>query len=321
MIDSFGRSISYLRLSITSACPMRCIYCRPATMAAQQGPMLSVSEIGQLVRHLVDAHGLRKVRITGGEPTSRADLLDIIRELRSIPGLAQIAMTTNGLTLLRQAPAMVEAGLDRVNVSLDSLDSAPFTRITGVNGLHRVLGGIDAAQRAGLTPVRLNTVVVRGENDHELPDLLLLAAKRGLEIRFIELMPMGPLADRWRERFVPESEMRATLGRMVEDFIPLEHGHAAARRYRVTLRDGRQTTLGFITAMSCDFCAACNRIRIAADGSVYPCLMDHPAGSLMDLVRPRFDPGAIDAFLAQALAGKRAVHPSSGAGVMIRIGG
>lgn len=274
-----------------------------------------------MVRHLVECHGLQKVRLTGGEPTVRPDLLEIIAKLKSIHGLAELAMTTNALTLARQASDLAGAGLSRVNISLDSLDAQRFACITGVDGLPRVMAGIDAAARAGLAPIKLNTVVVRGENDHELPELLQFAATRALEIRFIELMPMGPLADRWADRFVPESEMRDRLAGVMDVYMPLEHGSSAARRYRVALRSGQHATVGFITAMSCNFCAACDRIRIGADGTLYPCLMDRPAGSLLDTIRPQFDPGRFDRFLFDALAAKRDVHPAVGAGVMLHIGG
>lgn len=320
--DPYHRTVRYLRLSITPACSMRCVYCRPAMDASHKGrQFLSPDEIEAMVRHLAHAHGLKKVRLTGGEPTVRPDLLDIISRLNSIPSLGELVMTTNALTLARQSGDLAAAGLCRVNISLDSLDAQRFARITGVDGLSRVMSGIDAAARAGLTPIKLNTVVVRGENDQELPDLLRFAADRGLEIRFIELMPMGPLADRWAEQFVPESEMRQRLAAVVGAYKPLEHGSSAARHYRVALRNGQHATVGFITAMSCNFCGACDRIRIGADGTLYPCLMDQPTGSLLDTLQPQFDPERFDHRLREGLAHKRDMHPATGAGVMLRIGG
>lgn len=302
---------------------MRCLYCRPrnaAPFSPARHPLTS-SEIESLVRHLVLTHGLSKVRLTGGEPTSRGDLLDVIRRLRSIESLGELAMTTNGLTLASKAPALAAAGLSRVNISLDSLDPAVFGRMTGVNGLPRVLAGIDAAVAVGLHPVKLNTVVVRGMNDHEPPALLDFAARRGLEIRFIELMPMGPLADRWAERYVPEAEVRRRLDELVACWVPLPVGPESARRYDVRLADGRRAAVGFITPMSCDFCAACNRIRIGSDGAFYPCLMDKPAGSLLPALRPRLDPELLDHLLLTGLAGKSPHHPATGAEVMTQIGG
>jgi len=280
-----------------------------------------VTEIETMVRHLVSRHVIRKVRLTGGEPTARPDLLTIIRRLARIDGLNELTMTTNGLTLVRQAAALVDAGLQRVNISLDSLQPEKFRRITGIDALPRVLEGIDAAVAAGLTPVKLNTVVVRGENDDELPDLVHFAADRGLEIRFIELMPMGPLASSWADRYVPESNMRQTLEPIIHHWRALHHGSDSARRYRVVLTRGGQVTIGFITAMSCHFCDHCDRIRIAANGDFFPCLMDKPMGNLLATIRPRFDGRQFDALLLRWLDAKAQRHPAQGPTAMIQIGG
>lgn len=320
--DSFSRSVSYLRLSITPACSMRCVYCRPAVETAPRAEtILSLGEIESLVDHLVNQWGLRKVRLTGGEPTARPDLLPLIRSLRKINGLGELAMTTNGLTLSRDATALADAGLSRVNISLDTLNRQRFARITGVDGLNRVLTGLDAARKAGLTPIKLNTVVVRGENDDELCDLLRLAADYSAEIRFIELMPMGPLAGQWYERYVPASEMKGRLSEAVDTWRSLTTHGAAARTFDVGLRDGRSARVGFITAMSCPFCNECNRIRIASDGTIFPCLMDHPAGNLLTGLRPRFDARCLDELLHQAMQAKPETHPAQGFAQMTRIGG
>jgi cyclic pyranopterin phosphate synthase len=319
--DSYNRSIRYLRLSVTGACPMRCMYCRQATAPPVEQVALGPDEMAELVRHLVQQHGLQKVRLTGGEPTARADLLQIIARLRVISGMRELVMTTNGLTLARQAGALANAGLDRVNISLDSLRADRFQRMTGVSGAVRVLAGIHAAVGAGLTPVRLNCVVCRGENDKELADLLLFAAGRGLELRFIELMPMGPLASRWTERYVPESEMRQTLTTVVGHWSLLASGGGPARRYRVAMRDGCSATVGFITPMSAPFCSECDRIRIGSDGTFYPCLMDSPAVNLMPAIRPALDPRRLDRLLREGLSRRAAVHPVSGRTAMVQIGG
>lgn len=321
MRDALGRSISYLRLSVTKACSMRCIYCRPGDLQkVEPGELLSPTELENLVRHLVRGHGLSKVRLTGGEPTSRTDLLEIIHRLAEVEGLREVVMTTNGLTLAKQATALKAAGLARVNVSLDSLNPERYEQITGVKGLGRVLAGIDAAITAGLKP-KLNTVVVRGENDHELDSLLLYAMARGLEIRFIELMPMGPLADKWQERYVPESEMRRQLGDLVTTWRPMLRTNDPARRYKVGLPYGRRGVVGFITAMSCPFCDQCNRVRIGADGTLYPCLMDQPTGNLLPALRPSFNAQLLERLLAEGLQRKAPEHPQTGAAVMTHIGG
>jgi len=301
---------------------MRCVYCRPAALHDERPDSnLSAIEIETMVRHLVSQHAIRKVRLTGGEPTTRPDLLDIIQRLSRIDGLNELAMTTNGLTLVRQATALVNAGLQRVNISLDSLQPERFRQITGVDALPRLFEGIDAAVAAGLTPVKLNAVVVRGENDCELPDLVRFAAHRGLVIRFIELMPMGPLASSWADRFVPESRMRQILDPIVHHWRALTTGSDSARRYRVELTDGGQVTIGFITAMSCHFCDHCDRIRIAANGDFFPCLMDNPTGNLLATIRPRFDADGFDALLLRWLDAKAPQHPAQGPTAMIQIGG
>lgn len=321
--DSLGRTIDYLRLSLTRACAMRCCYCRPEAVGHDRpaAPVLTADEIVFLVRHLVVHHGLKKVRLTGGEPTERPDLLEIVRRLSAIQNLRELAMTTNGLVLARQAAALARAGLHRVNVSLDSLDRGNFARITGVDGLDRVLSGIDAALGAGLKPVKLNAVVVHGENDHELPELVRFAAARQLEIRLIELMPMGPLAAQWPERFIPEKTMRQRLAGTVAAWEPLPDGADSARRFSARLGDGRRVVLGLIAAMSSPFCGRCNRVRLASDGTFYPCLMGPAAGSLLPAIRPSFNPQALDRLLQTYLAEKAAQHPANGAAVMTYLGG
>lgn len=322
LADSHGRTIGYLRLSLTKSCPMRCVYCRPARLAdPMDQTLLSVSEMARMVSHLADRHGLRKIRLTGGEPTARPDLPAIIQALAAVAGVDDLTMTTNGLTLARRAGQYASAGLKRVNVSLDSLDPEGFARITGMNQLRRVIAGIDAAIARGMG-VKLNTVVVRGANDHQLPALVEFACGRGVEIRFIELMPMGPLADQWSRRFVGEGEMRRKLEGIAADWRPLAQGAASARRYEARLDGGRRAVVGFITPMSCDFCDRCNRLRIAADGQWFPCLMDQPAAqSLLPAIRPRFDAAMFDRILRSGLGGKAARHPAAGPKIMTHIGG
>ncbi len=322
MQDRHGRDIRYLRLSITKACAMRCMYCRPVAMNQPRGePMLTAGEIEAFARHMVARHRLKKVRLTGGEPTNRGDLVEIVRRLCALDALDDVAMTTNGLKLAGLAEALATAGLRRVNVSLDSLNADRFRRITGVDALHRVLEGIEAAQTAGLRPVKLNTVVVRGQNDDELGELLLFAVAKGIEIRFIELMPMGPLANSWADRYVPETQMRQELAPLVESWEALPFNSDSARRYRVTLVDGRRATVGFITAMSCPFCQACDRIRVAADGTFHPCLMDRPAGNLLPAIRPILDGEELDRLLLEGMQQKAPEHPLTGVGIMTHIGG
>ncbi len=310
-----------MRLSLTADCSLRCIYCRPDEMGnGADADLLTAGEIESLVRHLAENHGLSKVRLTGGEPAERDDLVEIVSRLAKIPGLNEVVMTTNGLRLATQAEALAKVGLKRVNVSLDSLDREKYQRITGMDGLPQVIRGIDAAIAAGLMPVKLNTVVVRGENDWELPDLLLFAAWKHLEIRFIELMPLGPLAARWQERFVSEEEMRQRLADMGINWATRPDTSDPAKRYTAGMSFGRSARVGFITAMSCPFCKRCNRVRIAGNGTVYPCLMDKPSGSLLGAIRPKFNAAAIDHVLQQALENKAEEHPATGPAMMPQIG-
>jgi cyclic pyranopterin phosphate synthase len=326
--DEVGREIRYLRLSVTAQCGLRCIYCQPGEscrdVTRRDSGALTNEEIETLVRYLVGRWGLRKVRLTGGEPTCRPDLLPLVRRLSRVPGLAELTMTTNGLTLVRQARELAAAGLRRINVSLDALDPAVFAWITGGPGVEQVMAGIEAAVRAGLTPVKLNTVVLRGINDGELPGLVRFAAARRLEVRFIELMPMGPLVSRWPERFVSADEMREMLSEVVTIWQPIHENVLQtdpARAFRVRLKDGGWARVGFVAAMSTPFCTGCNRIRVAADGTFYPCLMGPAAGALRPALRPRFDADQFEHLLTQGLYGKAPTHSDVGVSVMTQIGG
>lgn len=321
MQDSQGRQLRYLRLSLTRACAMRCIYCRPGAWRPTDGcAPLTADEIERLVGHLVRYHGLRKLRLTGGEPSMRPDLLDILNRVCNL-GMEDVGLTTNGMTLQRDAMQLRKAGLKRINISLDSLDRQHFARITGQDSLDTVVAGIHAAIAAGFSPIRLNTVVLREENDHDLADLVSFAAKLAAEIRFIELMPMGPLAKQWERYYVPESEMREQLAGVMTDWTPLDRIPGAARRHVATLAGGQEVTIGFISAMSHPFCDACDRIRIASDGGFYPCLMDRPAENLLASLRPVFRPDVLDQMLACGFAHKAAMHPAHGYSPMIQIGG
>ncbi len=297
------------------------MYCRPALDANPASNELTADEFESIARHLVDQYGVRKIRLTGGDPSARKDLLNIIERLAAIPGVDDLAMTTHGLSLAANARAYAEAGLRRVNVSLDSLDRATFAVMTGADALWRVLEGIDLAAGTFGGRVKINTVVVKDHNLHHLPDLLRYAADRGVEIRFIELMPMGPLAEAWEGRFVPESEMRGALDAAVDRWTAYPASADSARRYIATLRDGREANVGFITPMSCNFCSNCDRLRIASDGSVYPCLMDRPAGNVLRAVRPGFNAGMFDRLLLAGYDAKQAEHPHDGYATMTHIGG
>ena len=319
--DRSGRGVHYLRLSVTGNCPMRCGYCRPGFDSNRPEPdRLDPGGVGFLVGHLHRRSGLRKVRLTGGEPTTRRDLPALVAAVREA-GVEEVAVTTNGLTLARDAERLADAGLRRVNVSLDTLDAGRFAELTGVDGLGRVLRGIEAAREVLPGGVKLNAVVIAGHNDGaDLLELAGWAAERALPLRFIELMPMGPLAGVWSGRYVPAAAVKATLRAAGVELTALPETADAARCFRAILPGGAVAELGFITAMSCNFCGSCDRLRVSADGDLHPCLMDESRGNVADAVRRR-DADELDRLLAAAFVAKAAEHPAAGPAVMTRMGG
>ena len=322
LVDGAGRSIRYLRLSVTQACNMRCACCRAGRMCATPDEVkLSAAEIEGLIRYLTETRGLRKVRVTGGEPTCRVELGDIMRRVAAVPGVRELVMTTNGLTLAERATELAEAGLQRVNVSLDALTPARFARLTGVDGVDRVVAGIDAALRSGLAPLRLNTVVMRGLNEEEVVPLARFAAERGVEIRYIELMPIAPASAHHRAWHVSTAQVMDTLRGSVVAWQALTRGRESAQRHRVTLDDGTAATMGFISSMSDTFCARCDRLRVAADGTLYPCLMGRPAGSMLPGLRPVRSDALLKQTLTRALARKSPNHCARGFTQMTVLGG
>lgn len=272
MDDQFGRKITYLRLSITPRCNLNCFYCRPGNCPPEQSTfsaydLLTAAEFGRIVRAAA-ALGIRKIRLTGGEPLMRPDLEEIIRLIRLIPEIEDLSMTTNGQGLAEKALSLRQAGLDRVNLSLDSLQQDRFRQITGGGILNQVLSAIDACLTAGLTPLKLNTVLVRGVNDDEVADLIELTRDRPLAVRFIELMPMNQVG-RNDDRLITGTEILAAFPDLQR--LPAVDPSAPSEDFRIP---GYQGTVGLIRPISHRFCAACNRIRITADGMLKPCLGD-----------------------------------------------
>jgi cyclic pyranopterin phosphate synthase len=290
-LDAYNRPISYLRISVTDRCNLRCIYCMPPEGVPWRphAEMLRYEEIETIVRAAAEL-GIRKVRLTGGEPLVRPGVVDLVRMLACIPGVDDLAMTTNGILLSRYAKALAEASLQRVNISLDTLRPERFERITRLGRLEDVLAGIEAARQAGLEPIKINTVVIRGMNDDEVVDLARKTMEAGWNIRFIELMPMGNgmLADGgWRGRVVTAQEIRWRIEAALGELEPTKAGGSTARLNNSTERaevtgsgpartyrlPGAKGTLGFITPISEHFCYGCNRLRLTADGQLRPCLL------------------------------------------------
>ncbi len=277
LLDPLGRTINYLRLSVTDRCNLRCRYCMPedGIEKSARDDILSYEELYRIARAAVSI-GINKIRITGGEPLVRKGIIRFLQELTEIPGLGQLVLTTNGVLLEKMAADLWSAGVQRLNISLDSLDPETFARISRSRGLTRVLAGIEAAKRYGF-PVKLNMVVMRGINDHEILDFANLATASATTVRFIEYMPAIREHD-WQRLVVPGSEI---LERLAQRFtlIPLEQAEMAgpARNFRII---GAPGTLGLITPVSHHFCSECNRIRITAAGLAKGCLF---AGSQVDL--------------------------------------
>ncbi len=272
LIDACGRAITYLRLSVTDRCNLRCTYCQPAgspVTCASQDELLSLKQWVRLVRVAADL-GVTKVRLTGGEPLVRPDILPLIQEISRIRGITELALTTNGLLLGDMAQALKHAGLDRVNVSLDSMDRQTYRQITGSDGLAQVLVGIRQAEQAGLQPIKVNVVVMRGVNDHELIDFARMTENRAWHVRFIEYMPIGNQNSDWDSYFVPVHEMRSALKPLGELLHCQEQGSDPARLYRLGNGAG---TIGFISPVSEHFCPACNRLRVTSDGKLRLCLL------------------------------------------------
>lgn len=265
--DKLGRNIDYLRISITDRCNLRCRYCMPAegVESKDHSEILSYEDILKIVEVGIEL-GIKKVRITGGEPLVRLGLVDFISDLNKLD-LEDISMTSNAVLLAEEAEKLKKAGLDRINISLDTLNKNKFKEITRRDEFERVKKGIKAALKAGLKPLKLNVVVMKGINDDELFDFVELSRKENLSVRFIEYMPLGGEAE--AEKFMSSREIKS----LIEDKYLLsaasEEGNGPAKYFKVK---GAEGTIGFISALSEHFCSSCNRLRLTADGKFKPCL-------------------------------------------------
>lgn len=282
--DQFGRRINYLRISLTDACNLRCVYCMPERMTFRpRQELMTDAELLTLAGLMADL-GVDKIRLTGGEPTVRPNLVEIIRRLAQLPGLKELAMTTNGVLLPQLAEPLARAGLNRINISIDTLDPAKFKRITRWGSLDAVWAGLEAAEAAGLRPIKINAVVTRGFNDEEVVDLARLSLERDWDIRFIELMPFAGEADFAQHAVVSSAETRArieaSLGPLQE--LPGHDRRDPARPYRLP---GARGALGFISSITEPFCAGCNRVRLTADGKLRLCLLRDGEIDLLTLLR------------------------------------
>jgi cyclic pyranopterin phosphate synthase len=307
MIDPFGRDITYLRVSVTDRCDFRCTYCMAEDMTfLPKKDLLSLEELDRLCTVFIEK-GVRKLRLTGGEPLVRKNLMHLIRQLSrhlDSGALDELTLTTNGSQLARYASELADCGVRRLNVSMDTLDPAKFREITRWGDIDKVLRGIDAAQEAGLK-IKINAVALKDFNDHEIPDLMRWAHGRGMDLTLIETMPMGEIdADR-TDQYLPLSKMRASLE---ETFtltdIPYKTG-GPARYVEVAETDGR---LGFITPLTHNFCESCNRVRLTCTGTLYMCLGQEDAADLRSPLRASEGNELVSAAIDEAIGRKPKGH-------------
>ncbi len=304
LVDPFGRTIEYLRLSVTDRCDLRCTYCLPAGFREFEEPAhwLNFDEIERLLAAFARL-GLKRVRLTGGEPLLRRDLPELARRIAALPGIEDLSLSTNATQLARHAQALRAAGVMRLNVSLDSLRADRLAQIAGRDVLEQVLAGLDAAQAAGFAPIKINMVAMRGVNEDEIPAMVDFCIARGFVLRLIEAMPMGETGR--NAAFLDLQPVKERLRReygLVDGVLP---GGGPARYLRSA--DGR-FSVGFITPLSQHFCATCNRVRLTVDGTLYLCLGQEDKVELRPLLRGGADDTAIEHALRAAIARKPERH-------------
>jgi cyclic pyranopterin phosphate synthase len=271
-LDRFGRKIHYLRISLTDHCNLRCVYCMPEDMTFRPNAELMQDDELLLLVRLFASLGFDKFRLTGGEPTVRARVVDLVREIAATPGVRSLSMTTNGILLKKLAGPLKQAGLQRVNVSLDTLNPEKFKRLTRWGTLEQVWDGIQAAEDAGLAPIKLNAVVVRGYNESDVTDLAALTLQHPWQVRFIEMMPFAGATDFQQAQVVRAGEMMERINASLGVLEPVNAGSldGEARVFRLP---GALGEVGFISSVSMPFCASCTRARLTADGKLRLCLL------------------------------------------------
>ncbi|MDR6758524.1 cyclic pyranopterin phosphate synthase [Mycoplana sp. BE70] len=296
MIDPFGRAVTYLRVSVTDRCDFRCTYCMAENMTfLPKKDLLTLEELNRLCTAFIDK-GVRKIRLTGGEPLVRKNIMHLVRDLgRQVETgrLDELTLTTNGSQLSRYAAELADCGVRRINVSLDTRDPDKFRAITRWGDLTKVMEGIDAAQAAGLK-IKLNAVALRDFNDREIPEMLRWAHGRGMDLTLIETMPMGEIDEDRTEHYLPLSEMRARLSEQFT-LADIDYRTGGPARYVTVAETGGR--LGFITPMTHNFCESCNRVRLTCTGTLYMCLGQNDAADLRLPLRAAED----DALLSQAI--------------------
>jgi len=318
--DAHDRTIDHLRLSVTSACNLRCLYCRPGSCPPSCRAILTDDQRLDLISHLYLQRGLRQLRLTGGEPLLHGSIVDFIARIRREAPNLSLAMTTNGLRLAQMARDLKAAGLDRLNVSLDTIDPTRYRALTG-GCIEGVISGLHAAVEAGFPYPRLNTVVLSGYNDEDLIEIAGWAMERRFEVRFLEAMPIGPAAEFNRLHFVPERTIRRRLESHFRlSPLPPAKGETAAR---FAARGPRQSgIIGIIAPISRPFCGQCRRMRLTADGLLFPCLLDSRRVDLSPCwKRDAFQDRLADDLISAAVAGKKPTGSLLQETAMINLGG
>jgi GTP 3',8-cyclase len=299
MYDSYGRHLHYLRVSLTDACNLRCVYCmpedirfRPARSLMQDDELLTLLKVAASL-------GVDKIRLTGGEPTVRQGVVELVRAIKAIPGINRLAMTTNAVRLADLAHPLAEAGLDQVNISVDALDPEKFRQITRRGKLQDIWQGLEAAEAAGLRPIKINCVVTRGFNDSDVVDLARLTLQYAWDVRFIELMPFGTVADFQQSQVVSSAETRARIEAELGSLEPVSgyDGHDPARPFQLHGGKGR---LGFISSVTEPFCEGCTRLRLTADGKLRLCLLRDDEVDLLSPLRAGADFDSLRRLMADA---------------------
>lgn len=284
LIDSFNRKIDYLRMSVTDRCDFRCVYCMAEEMQfLPRQQILSLEELYQVAERFV-ALGTRKIRLTGGEPLVRKGIVELCQRIAALPGLRELCLTSNGSQLGKLAQPLFDAGVTRLNISLDSLDAQRFKSLTRTGDLAQVIAGIDAARKAGFRRTKLNCVVLKGRNDDEIVDLVRFAIDHELDISFIEEMPLGVISEHERgESYCSSDEVRALLEEHFTLVESAESSQGPARYWR--LAEAPQTRVGFISPHSHNFCATCNRVRLTVEGRLLLCLGNEHSLDLKQVLR------------------------------------
>ena len=309
LIDPFNRKIEYVRLSITDRCNYRCFYCIPSTGVDWENrqEFLSYEELTRLIRLFTEL-GVTKVRLTGGEPLVRKDIDQFVRQLNQLPHLADLSMSTNAHLLADQAKSLHQAGISRINISIDSLNPQTFKDITKTGDLDKVIAGIDAAVEAGMSPVKLNMVIMKGINDHEIEEMLDFAEQRGANLRLIETMPIGIAGVNSQKLFISAEDILKRIKLISgKNLTPIKGnvGAGPARHYQIGTT---KATIGVISAMSQHFCESCNRVRLTAKGDLVLCLGQEDRISLAEPLRQNASDDEIKTIIINAINHKPKSH-------------